>query len=284
MRMLLWSVKRELWENRSIYVAPLIAGAVFVFAFLVSLMTMPGRLRSAVAMEAAKRQLSIQEPYDLAAVIIMATGIVVGIVYALEAPYAERKDRSILFWKSLPVSDRTSVLAKALVPIVIVPLLSAVVTVAVHLLMLFLSSLAALMVGVDVTVLWHDVAPFRRALEILYHMVAIHSLWYAPIFGWLLLAAAWARRAPLLWAAIPLLAIEVVERLAFGTSHWRDLLQYRVVGGPAALAGSGAGPIDSLVHITPVTFLASPGLWLGLLLTALFLAAATRIRRYRGPI
>ena len=62
------------------------------------------------------------------------------------------------------------------------------------------------------------------SLLLLYHLVTVHALWYAPFYGWLLLVSGWARRAPFLWAALPLLAIGVVEKIAFNTSHFAAML------------------------------------------------------------
>jgi ABC-2 type transport system permease protein len=124
----------------------------------------------------------------------------------------------------------------------------------------------------------------QSQLGLLYHLIAIHSLWYAPLFAYLLLVSAWARRAPILWAALPPLTISILEKLAFNSSHFIDFLKYRFGGGPSA--GSG-GSMDMLaMPISGTTlghFLASPGLWGGLLVTALFLAAAVQLRRYRSP-
>jgi ABC-2 type transport system permease protein len=115
-------------------------------------------------------------------------------------------------------------------------------------------------------------------------LIAVHSLWYAPFFGYLLLVSAWARRLPILWAILPPLAIGIVERIAFNTSHFGHYLSDRFGGGPPAGWG---GSIDMVAMpisgITMVRFLASPGLWGGLLVTALFLAAAVQLRRYRSP-
>lgn len=280
---LLWAVRRELWENRSVYIAPLAAAVIFLFGFLVSLITIPDRVRGAMSLAAAERHAALLEPYMLAALLIMGTGVVVGIFYSLDALYAERRDRSILFWKSLPVSDVTTVVAKASIPLVVLPLITTAAAVAVQILMLLLSSVMLWMGGLGVTVLWQEVAPARLALTLLYHMVTVHALWYAPIVAWLLLASSWARRAPFLWAGIPLFAIAVVEKLAFDSERFVAMLQYRLVGGPETLAGSSDMPIDPLTHITPGVFLSSPGLWIGLALTAVFLGVAVRIRRHRGP-
>src|SRR5580698_9859252 len=129
-RVLYWSVRRELWEYRSIYVAPLAVAAVALFAFCLSsflgIWEAPLRLNQAHA----------QAPFDMAAGLMMLTGIVVSVFYCLDALHGERRDRSILFWKSLPVSDATTVLAKVSIPLVILPLLTFAITVAMQWLML----------------------------------------------------------------------------------------------------------------------------------------------------
>jgi hypothetical protein len=100
----------------------------------------------------------------------------------------------------------------------------------------------------------------------------------------LLLVSAWARRATFLWASVPLLAIGIVEKIAFNTSHFAVMLERRMGGGVEAVTAPGGVPMDPMTHLTPMHFLSSPGLWIGLALTAAFLAAAVRLRRYQGPI
>jgi ABC-2 type transport system permease protein len=112
----------------------------------------------------------------------------------------------------------------------------------------------------------------------------VHALWYAPIYGWLLLVSGWARRAPFLWATLPLLAIGVVEKIAFNTSHFAAMLANRISGDAAAVTVPGGLPMDPMTHLTLGHFLSSPGLWIGLALAAAFLATAVRLRRYQGPI
>ena len=157
----------------------------------------------------------------------MGTTFIVGMFYCLDALHGERRDRSILFWKSLPVSDLTTVLSKASIPLVVLPLLTFAITVATQLIMLLLSSAVLLGSGLSVATLWTQLSLFQMSLMLLYHLVTVHALWYAPIYGWLLLVSAWARRAPFLWAALPLLAIGVVEKIAFNTSHFAAMLGYR---------------------------------------------------------
>src|SRR4029453_13462391 len=124
----------------------------------------------------------------------------------------------------------TTVLAKASIPIVILPLLSFAITVVTQFIMLLLSSAVLLASGLGIATLWRQVPLFHMSLMLLYHLVTVHGIWYAPIFGWLLLVSAWARRAAFLWAALPPLAIGAVEKIAFNTSHFATLLGRRIAG------------------------------------------------------
>src|SRR6266853_4837037 len=273
-RPLYWSVRRELWENRSIYIAPLAVAAVTLFGFLIATI---GRAFSTT--DLAERRAILEEPYTFAALLIMGTTFVVAVFYCLDALHGERRDRSIMFWKSLPVSDLTTVLSKASIPLVILPLLTFAVTLATQWIMLLLSSAVLLASGQSVATLWTHFSFFQMSVMLLYHLLAIHSLWYAPIFAWLLLVSAWARRAAFLWAALPLVAISAVEKIAFNTSHFADMMGRRMGGGPEAVVMPGGSPMDPMTHLTPGHFLISPGLWIGLAIAAVFLAAAVRLRR-----
>ena len=132
-----WSVRRELWENRSIYIAPLAAAAIFLIGFLISTIHLPRQMRT---LSPPAQHQAIMTPYDFIAGLLMLTAMVVGLFYCLDALNGERRDRSILFWKSLPVSDTTAVLAKASIPFVVLPLITFAVTVAAQWIMLLLSS------------------------------------------------------------------------------------------------------------------------------------------------
>jgi ABC-2 type transport system permease protein len=280
-----WSVCREFWENRSLYLAPLGGAAVFLFGFLISLVRLPEKMRAALLLGPTQQHELIERPYDFAALLIMGATFIVAIIYCLDALYGERRDRSILFWKSLPVSDLTTVLAKASVPIVVLPILTFAVTVVTQCIMLLLSTAVLLGSRQSVATLWSHLSVWHMSWMLLYHLVALHGLWYAPIFGWLLLVSAWARRVPFLWAALPLLVIGFVEKIAFNTSYIAAQLAFRISGGPEAAASpAGSMSMDALSRPTPGQFVSSPGLWMGLVFTAIFLAAAVRLRRNREPI
>ena len=280
-----WSVRRELWEYRSIYLAPLaIAGAVLL-GFLFVLTTIPNTMRTVSSLDPALQRTALAQPYDFAAALIMGAAFIVSFFYSLDTLYGERRDRSILFWKSLPVSDLTTVLAKASIPLCVLPMVAFVITFAVQSIMLLLSSVVILGNGLSVTPLWTRLELYQTLLGLLYHLVTVHMLWYAPIYAWLLLVSAWARRTPILWAVLPPLAIVVFEKIAFHSSHFAALLQNRFGGGSeAGDSMQGNFPIQPGMHFTLGNFLSDPGLWLGLIVAAAFLAAAIRLRRYREPL
>ena len=279
-----WSVRRELWENRSIYIAPLAAAALILVGFVLSLIHLPEKMRAAAALDPMQQRALIAQPYTVAALLIMFSTVIVGVFYCLDSLHGERRDRSILFWKSLPVSDLTTVLAKASIPFVVLPLLSFAITVATQFIMLLLSSAVLAGSGQSVATLWTQVSFVQISLMLLYHLLTSHGLWYAPIYGWLLLVSAWSRRAPFLWAVLPLLAIGFVEKMAFNTSYFAAMLQSRLMGGPDGAFTAGSMSMPALAQLTPGQFLISPGLWVGLALAAVFLAAAVRLRRYREPL
>jgi ABC-2 type transport system permease protein len=281
-----WSVRRELWENRSIYVAPLIVAIVVLFGFLLSTIGLPERRRAVLLLDPAKARAAIEAPYDIAAIILILTAFIVGVFYCLDALYGERRDRSILFWKSLPVSDLTTLLSKATIPLLVLPLITFAIIVATQFVMLLWTSVLLITHGMSPASSWTNFPLFQQSLILLYSLVAI-ALWHAPIYGWTLLVSGWARRATLLWALLPLIAIAVFERITFNTSHFAALLRDRLFGfAPNAFAfGLHRGvSIDSFVQLTPVRYLSTPGLWFGLIFAAICIATAIRLRRYRGPL
>jgi ABC-2 type transport system permease protein len=119
---------------------------------------------------------------------------------------------------------------------------------------------------------------------LLYHLVAIHALWYAPSWCWFLLVSAWARRTPLLWATLPPLALGVLEMITLRSGHVFEFLKYRFHGPEGSDVYSGGQSMSMQMPLSPAHFLATPGLWAGLALAAVFLAAAVQLRRYRNPL
>ncbi len=279
-RPLYWSIRRELWENRFIYIAPLAVAGVLLFAFSISAIL--GIWESELRIGLAHGSEAIVMPYDMAAGLMMLTSILVSVFYCLDALHGERRDRSILFWKSLPVSDLTTVLAKASIPLVVLPLLVCVIIIAVQWIMLLVSSAVLLVSGQSVAAFWTKLSFFRMSLLMLYHLLTAHALWPFPVYCWLLLVSGWARRATFLWAALPLIAIAGMEQIVFHSWHFARLVGSRLIGDTQT--PGYMFPTGPMTHITPGLFLTSPGLWIGMAIAAAFLAAAVRLRRYQGPI
>src|SRR5438309_1444759 len=161
-RPMYWSVRRELWENRSIYIAPLIVAAVQIFGFAISTIGLAERRRAVLLLDPAHQRAAIEQPYDLAAMMMIFIVFIVGVFYCLDALHGERRDRSILFWKSLPVSDLTTVLSKVTIPLVVLPLVSFAIIVCVQLIMLLETSVALIVHGVSPATTWAHVPVFQN--------------------------------------------------------------------------------------------------------------------------
>jgi ABC-2 type transport system permease protein len=218
----------------------------------------------------------------MAAIMLILTAFIVGVFYCLDALYGERRDRSILFWKSLPISDSITLLSKTTIPLVVLPLVTFAIVVATQLVMMLWTSVLLIGHGMSPASTWTYVPLFRNSFILLYGLAAI-ALWHAPIYGWALLVSGWARRATFLWAGVPFLAIGFFEKITFGTSHFASMLKDRVVGFAPKAFAFRMHSVDS-PELTPGAYLSSPGLWLGLLVAAVFIALAIRLRRYRGPL
>lgn len=285
-RPLYWSVRREIWENRSVYIAPLVVAGIVLFVCLISTAVgvAKGR-RSGPGADPAKQYSAVRKTFQMAPAPIMMTTILVGFFYCLDALYGERRDRSILFWKSLPVSDRTAVLSKASIPIVVLPAIAYALSVVVQLVLLFESTILLTLSGESPVLVWGQLR-FFEGLVIMFYGLAAHALWFTPIYGWLLLVSGWAKRAPVLWALLPPLVISAIERMAFNTWYFMKMLQYRMTGAmfEAFALPKGSHNVSRFTQLDPAKFLSAPGLWIGLIFGAACLLAAIRMRRAREPI
>jgi ABC-2 type transport system permease protein len=229
---------------------------------------------------------SLVMPYAAAAGALFVTTWLVAIFYSLNALHGERRDRSLLFWKSLPVSDVTTVLAKATIPLVVQPLVLLVLAVGAQLVMLLLSSLVLLANGISPALLWAQLhLPLMWAM--LPYGLLVNALWDAPFFGWLFLVSAWAKKNTFVWALAPWLALALLEWMVFQTRHVLGLLNYRVFGGyelAFTVHGDGKTPVSSFSQVDFGHFLANPALWSGLVFAAACFAGCVWLRRTRDPI
>ncbi len=294
-RMFYTLLRREFWEFRSLWIAPLIVSALLLVSALLTHGAMKidagepsewldPQVKSSIF---ALAQWGLTVPFYLVMLLVLS-------IYLVDCLYAERKDRSILFWKSLPISDGATVASKLCVACVVVPLGTFALALVTDVLFTIIWDLRALIGHAPELVVWDTVA-FLKTQVLMFLGLVISILWYAPFFGCLLLASAWARRNVYLWVTlVPLLAI-IVERIAFGTHHLSSLIGYRssgiwwslhlesaVVGSLTSVAQAAIVSVPALydrVHIGPA--FTNIDLWLGLVFTAGCAYAAVWLRRYR---
>lgn len=278
-----WSIRRELWEHRSILFAPATVAAAIIAIAIVRMNFFAALIHNEdLGPNAVSQDVTVM--FLIAASLVSLTAILTGAFYSLDALLGERRDRSILFWKSLPVSDQTAVFSKAAVPMVILPMVAFAITVAMHVLLAVILSFGLLIHRAPLSDLWSQLPIFQIAVFMLYAIVAC-TLWYAPIYGWFLLVSSISRGAALVWAVVPFVGAVGLERFAFKTHYVRRWLQHRLAGGlQAAFHATQHHGMVGLKDATPGFYLASPGLWMGLAAFAIFLFLCIRIRRFQGPI
>lgn len=292
-------LRRELWEHRAFIYVP----AVTIVLVLGSVLLWSRHLVG--ALELGLVHVNQIQPQQLEAALASAAGILatffamfmifVVFFYLVDCLYAEREDRSILFWKSLPISDTQTVLSKLTVAMAIAPAMVLGATIICYLLLLVLFSVyVGLAGGSPWGILWAP-NPFGETLGFLVYALVVQTLWYFPLFAWLLMVSAYAKRAVVLWAVLPPIGVIWLEQLLFSSDRFAHLIGDRLGGvfplafrvdvkEQVAILPGGAelhfgAPLSELID--PWPFIVSPSLWLGLLVGAVFVVAAILLRRYR---
>jgi ABC-2 type transport system permease protein len=305
-------LRREFWEHKGgFFWAPLIAGGIAV------LFTVLGAIGGSIlkARHGNEIQIDNAHPEEIARALgaagdvavlggIMIAMIVLGFVvffYSLGNLYDDRRDRSVLFWKSLPVSDSATVGAKAAWALLLAPVIAVAIGVAVGLALWVVAALTTSINGLPGTsgIFTHS-HPLRIVGNVL-GMVPLYALWALPAVGWLMLCSAAARSKPFLWAVIvPVLGCALVSfaNLVLGMGYdvsrlwyavaYRGLLSVFPASWVPTLEASAAGRVHGPEDIVSVvdaaqnwTLAASPDLWIGAIIGALMIVAAIRLRRWR---
>ena len=278
-------IRREFWEHRSLWIAPLSVAGLLLLGAIIGKVNFDSSL--AALPEQRRALFGVGMAY--AALPQFITLAIITWMYAGDCLYTERKDRSILFWKSMPVSDTLTVLSKLLVVMVVVPLGVYLVSAATTLLM---SGIYLVRAWEDHSgeVFW-DAGTWLRIQGTSLIALVVAVLWYAPVTALLMLVSAWARRSVQLWVLLPPVVLIMMERIALGTHHVMDVVFYRLgavfaEGGadfPGADGAAGHGRTLNLLfaNIDPLPMFANVDLWLGLLVAALLIVATIRIRQYR---
>ena len=215
--------------------------------------------------------------------------------YCISALYDERKDRSILFWKSLPATDTQTVLSKLVTAVVVAPVLAMLAIAILHIGFLAIIALYAVIQGVNpLPFLWQPGVYADVWLRML-ATIPVHMLWAIPGIAWLLLASSWSKRAPFVWAVlVPVLAgvfigmFDALIRLGAPSVWFWENVVARIFTSPGTMLlkpwnwRSEFNPFaDSVSWQHLQATLTAPATWIGLAIGAALLAAAIWLRRYR---
>ncbi len=293
-------IRREAWEHPAIWVTPMVTAVV------VALLTLTGQVSVSAFGEAIDLAIVGAQNVDeghrkavLTGVLLVVTSVfavgawIVMVFYSLDALYAERKDKSILFWRSLPITDAETVLSKLLTALIVVPLVTLVVTFATHLVVMLLTSIWIKVQGGSAMHLLWAPAPLADVWASCLVFALAMPLWLAPLVGWFLFVSAFTKRSPFLTGFLPLIVLPLLEKMLVGTNLFAEAIFARSVQPPlfdfgeledleAQVQSMGAaGNISLFEQIDLLRFLASPSLWAGLVVCGLFAAAAIYVRRYR---
>ncbi|MBP6596052.1 MAG: hypothetical protein KA187_03510 [Arenimonas sp.] len=322
-----WLLKREYWEHRGgFFWAPIITGGIFLVLSLMAVVageTMRrsvddgGEVLKMNGVELSKLHQTLR-PGDIAE---MGAGLDLGTLlaatwpflvltfvvffYCLGSLFDERKDRSILFWKSLPLSDGQTVLSKVVSALVVAPLIATAAAIATSFgFLVILSGYALFHGGNPIELIWGPASPLSVAANLV-AVLPVYALWALPTVGWLLLVSAWSRSKAFLWALlVPVFAgvlvtwfdvmklfgtsaewfwANVVGRVLLGTVPGMDIV-YRASSDPALQNFEPNGPQD-VVALFSAQYawgaLATPDLWLGAAAGVAMIFGAVYFRRSR---
>ena len=265
-------VRRELWEHRGLIWAPLAMALTIIVLSLLGAaqdIALPG----VVVVRDADEQRDFLSTLMFGLLVPqLLAGLVVVFFYLLDGLFTERRDRSILFWKSLPVSDTKTVLSKLFVALVAMPLWIWALSLLVGLVVF--GVLAAKVSNTPAAALgtWHG-EDWLVLQATLLGKLAVKALWYLPVAGWLLLVSVLAKRAPFLWATLPFLVLSLAERIALGTNVMGALVAQRLFGFR-----------EEVSLMREFSLLASPDLWVGVAIGAALVYAAIRVRQRSDDI
>lgn len=293
-------MKRETWEHRGFWMVPGIMAALMFLAFAWGMLyIIPTEIgvsawvfkmidsdADALGNVGAHMMPAVAAPFFFMMAIVTT-------FYLLDSLYSERRDRSILFWKSLPVTDTATVMSKWLAALVVFPAIVIATVVLLSLLMAIVTSVMILIGGGSPwELVWQHFSFFGGIGNIVLAFV-IEALWYLPWMGWLLLASAWAKKAPFLWAVLPIGAVTVVEAMLFETTRFISFIGHRLAPFGADIIGQSdpeslrlfGGDVrlgSQLMNFDYLTsLLASAGFWGGLVFAAACTVGAIWLRRYR---
>ena len=199
------------------------------------------------------------------------------LAYSLSTFADERKDRSLIFWRSLPVSDLTTVLSKVFVVTLIVPLM--VLPYIILLQLVAMTSASIFFATNDIVSfswLWGSYI-ITDWFRIIFSLWA-QALWSLPLFLWLMLAGTFAAR-PIAGAIVPPVILIVLEGVIFKTNLVLEFIENRI----GFWSRSDSFPKEyqelRVVDITDILLLFSTqAFWIGILASVILVAGIVYFR------
>lgn len=315
MKTMKWLIKREMWENKGmLFWTPVVIACAVALLVLSSLflgkisglsiggqnigsITIEGAARTRIAETLAQAYVATGTP------VLMVLSLLV-FFYCLGALHDERRDRSLLFWKSLPVSDFTTVMSKLLLAVVVAPLITIGISIALGLLMLLATCLALLMHGTNLFGVILMQPEFYLAPLRLVGLLPVYVLWALPTVGWLLMVSSMARSKVFLWAvgtplitSLLLLWAEKILHFGFDAAWFSQNITARILLGvvPGSWLGSSAETIavankEHRITLPDAIFDASwstlggVSVWIGAAAGVAMIAVAVVMRRRREEV
>lgn len=226
----------------------------------------------------------------------------VSFFYLLGSLYDDRRDRSVLFWKSLPVSDTSTVASKALTAMLVIPAIAIAVATVAYAVFLVIVTLWAGVHGLNALPAVFAAHPFGVAGR-LFATLPLVAMWSLPAVGWLMFWSAWARSKPFLWAVMLPLLVWIANWWVglLGGPHFSGDLRLGAIlgrlllsvwpgswisvsglGSPKAWLGARGGPdIQSLDLTSAYGLFATANLWIGVAAGLALLAGAVWLRGRR---
>lgn len=294
-------VRRELWEHRSLYVTPAVVALVMILAILTAFVFASGHQEivdigifgASNLVGDAERRAALMALLIGNTMPFIFAGAILTIFYCLDSLYAERKSKSILFWRSLPITDAETVVSKFLTAALAIPLVAFAVIVIAHLVILLMTSIfVSIEGGSSIFLIWKS-APLFNAWAAILIITLLLPVWFSPFIGWFLFVSAWTKRTPLLMAFLPLVLLPTLEYWVLRTHLLFDAIKSRFDHLPIFkgidpelffneerfIAEADAVSLLGLIDIGK--FLASPQMWAGVIVAGLFITAAIYVRRYR---
>jgi ABC-2 type transport system permease protein len=296
-------LRRELWEHPAIYVTPL------VIALIITMLSITGQVAVSAFDQVVDMAVigvtNLGDSQRAAAITVLMVSVsmlfvfsmwVLTIFYSLDSLYAERKDKSILFWRSIPVTDAETVLSKLATAVLVIPLVTFAVVVITHIIVMGVSSIWINFRGADAGYLIWQAAPLFANWSAIFVFLLALPLWLSPFVGWFLLVSAYTKRSPLLAAFLPIILLPMLEKILVGTRLFSDAIFVRSAKMPLLQGMDSTGlwrdeqeAINALEEagvnlwalVDLAGFLGSPSLWVGLAVCGIFTTAAIYVRRFR---